>query len=284
MKKVISGVFLALILIFTSSTTYAAGKDIQIKVDGFAIASDVKPEIKNNHIMVPLRVISENLGAKLHGSNSEITLTKNNMQVTLKLNSSTAVINGKTVRLDVKPYIKNNRTFVPLRFISETFGCTVNYKNSIVTVDTEPLVIDGIKVKALQEEYHMFMGGVVQQINVNAYNEAIYKTIVENKGNKVEAPANYSWNMNLDTPGAYYKNAQFNFLDQKGNSIKRFDIYSLSGSFPAEILAGYPKVLMYDDTEKQWYLFSDNASQSIYHIIDTASKNGLLTIISNTVA
>ena len=33
--------------------------------------------------------------------------------------------NGKTVLFDVKPYLKNNRMMVPLRFIAETFGCNV---------------------------------------------------------------------------------------------------------------------------------------------------------------
>ena len=44
----------------TSSPAYAA--DFQIKVDGVTIASDVNPEVKSNRTMVPLRVISENLG------------------------------------------------------------------------------------------------------------------------------------------------------------------------------------------------------------------------------
>ncbi|KMY51031.1 copper amine oxidase N-terminal domain-containing protein [Peribacillus loiseleuriae] len=281
MKKVFLGIFLALILIITSSPTYAAA--IQIKIDGVAIASDVNPEIKNNRTMVPLRVISENLGAKVNWSDSQVTITKSNMQVILKLNSNTVVKNGQTALFDVRPYIKNNRTFVPIRFLAETFGCNVNYKNSTVTVDTKPLVIDGVQVKALQSEYHMTMGGVVQQIKGNGYNEAIYNIFVENKGSKVKTPANYSWQIHYVSPGDYYKNGQYDFLDQEGNSIKRFDIYSLVQSYSVETLPGHPEVLIYDATEDQWYLFSDTASQSIYQLIDTASKNGFLTVISNTV-
>ncbi|KRE45522.1 copper amine oxidase N-terminal domain-containing protein [Paenibacillus sp. Soil522] len=282
MKKAFFGVFLAIFLFISSSTTYAA--EIQIKVDGFAIASDVKPEIKNNRTMVPLRVISENLGANVDWSNSKVTLTKSNMKVILNLNSSTAEKNGKKILLDVKPYIKNNRIIVPLRFIAETFGCNVNYSKFTVTVDTKPLVIDAVQVKALQHEYHMTMGGIVQQINGNAYNETIYNIFVENKGRKVEAPANYSWNLNLDIPGSYYKHGQYDFVDHKGNSMVRFDIYTLNRSFPAETLSGYPEVLIYDASEDEWYLFSNTALQSINVLIDTASKNGFLTIISNTVA
>ena len=161
----------------TSSPTYAA--DFQIKVDGVTIASDVNPEVKSNRTMVPLRVISENLGVNVTWTDAQITLTKNDIQVTLKLNSNKVLKDGKSELLDVEPYMKNNRTFVPMRFLAETFGSNITYKNGTVTVETHPLFIDGIKVKALQYEYHMTLGGVVQQINGNGYNEAIYNTFIK---------------------------------------------------------------------------------------------------------
>lgn len=281
MRKICPVIILALVLILTSAPAYAA--DNLIKVDGVAISSDVRPEMKNNRTMVPLRIISENLGAKVDWSNSEVTLTKNKVKVTLKPNSSTAVNNGEKVQLDVKPYVKNNRILVPLRFIAETFGCKVNYTNSAVTVDTAPLVLNNVRVKALQEEYHMIMGGVVQQVYGNAYNEAIYRIFEENKGAKVDAPANYSWMINMDVPGTYYKNGQYDFLDEQGNSVKRYDIYTLVQAFPAEFLTGYPGVLIHDASEDQWYLFSDTARESISKFIDSASRNGFLKVISNTV-
>ncbi|MEE4571036.1 copper amine oxidase N-terminal domain-containing protein [Paenibacillus polymyxa] len=281
MKKAFFGVFLAIFLFILSSTTYAA--ENQIKVDGVAIASDVKPEMKNKRTMVPLRVISENLGASVEWSNSGVILAKSDMKVILTLNSSTAEKNGEKMLLDVKPYMKNNRIFVPLRFIAETFGCHVNYNNFVVTVDTEPMFIDGVQVKALQHEYHMTMGGVVQRINGNAYNKTIYNILVKNKGKKIEAPANYSWRGTIDTLGSYYKNAQYDFLDPKGNSLVRFDVYSLIRSFPSESLTGYPEILIHDVSKDEWYLFSDTANRSIEELIYTAKKNGFLKVISNTV-
>ncbi|MDP9675768.1 hypothetical protein J2W97_001763 [Paenibacillus jamilae] len=281
MKKAFFGFFLVIFLFISSSTTYAA--ESQIKVDGVAIASDVKPEIKNKRTMIPLRVISENLGARVEWSNSKVILTKSDMKVMLTLNSSTAEKNGKKMLLDVKPYMKNKRIFVPLRFIAETFGCNVNYSNFAVAVNTEPLFIDGVQVKALQHEYHMTLGGVVQQINGNAYNKTIYNTFVKNKGKKVEAPADYSWRGTSDTLGSYYKNAQYDFLDPKGNSLVRFDVYSLFRSFPSEPLTGYPEILIHDVSKDEWYLFSDTVNRSIEELIYTAEKNGFLKVISNTV-
>ncbi|WP_342437003.1 copper amine oxidase N-terminal domain-containing protein [Paenibacillus sp. FSL L8-0436] len=277
MKKVLTGIFTALILSITTSPTYAA--DMQIKVEGVIISSDVKPEIKNNRTMVPLRAVSENLGARVNWSDSEIVLTKSNVKVILQLNSNTAVKNGKTVPLDVKPYLNNNHTMVPLRFIAEMFGCNVSYSNNAVNVEAKPLVIDGVKVKTLQQEYRMTMGGVVNQINGNTYNEAIYNIFVENKGKKVEEPSNYSWRSHLST-GWYYRSGQYDFLDQEGNSIKRFDIYTLVQSFDED---QDTEVLIYEANENQWYMFNCTASQEIRELIDTASKNGFLTEISNTV-
>ncbi|KGR74651.1 copper amine oxidase N-terminal domain-containing protein [Ureibacillus sinduriensis] len=281
MKKCFSGVFIVLLLLITSISPLAA--NTRIVIDGVGIPSDMEPEIRNNRTMVPLRVISENLGANVHWSGSTITLTKDDMQVILKQNSHTVLRNGKPVQLDVEPYIKNGRTLVPIRFLAETFDCSVNYKNFTVTVTTKPLVINTIKIAAIQHEYHMTMGGIVQQMKGNSYNKAFYDILMENKGQKVEAPANYSWHIDLDHPGSYYKVGQYDFMNLEGKSIKRYDIYSLVGSFPAETLEGYPEVLLYDATANQWYLFPDNALQSIDELLNSASKNGFLTIISNTV-
>lgn len=167
--------------------------------------------------------------------------------------------------------------------MAEAFGCKVNYSNFTVNVDTEPLFINGVQVKALQQEYHMIMGGVVQQIHGNAYNKTIYNMFAKNKGEKVEAPSDYSWSFTIDTLGSYYKNAQYDFLDSKGKSLARYDVYSLIRSFPTELLKEYPETLVHDVSKDEWYLFSDTASQSIYKIIHNATNNGFLTIISNTV-
>ncbi|CAM3765160.1 copper amine oxidase N-terminal domain-containing protein [Cohnella lubricantis] len=281
MKKAIPAIMLALSLAVSSAPAYAA--DNQIKIDGVSVASDVKPEVRDNRTMVPLRVISEILGAKVHWSKPEVTVTKGDMTVILKLSSAAAEKNGEIVQLDVKPYLKHNRVIVPLRFVAEAFGCKVNYSDSTVTVNTPPLVIGGVQVKALQEEFHMTMGGVVQQVKANAFNESIYDIIVENEGAEVDAPASYSWMVNLDVPGSYYKDVQYDFLDAQGNSIQRYDIYSLVNAFPADALSGYPTDLIYDGTEDQWHLFSESAREEIRQLLDTAHENGLVTIISDTV-
>ncbi|SIQ87827.1 hypothetical protein SAMN05421578_104452, partial [Paenibacillus macquariensis] len=58
MKRIFSVVFLIFLLVITSLPAYAAAAtNIQIKVDGVVIPSEVDPEIRNTRTMVPLRVI-----------------------------------------------------------------------------------------------------------------------------------------------------------------------------------------------------------------------------------
>jgi hypothetical protein len=282
MKKTLVGFIALLFLTLTViPSTYAASS--KIVIDGTTIVSDVAPETKNNRTMVPLRVISENLGVQVDWSNSIVTLTKDKLTVTLTIKNKNAVIDGTEVKLDAKPYLKNNRVYVPLRFISETFNSKIDYRNNIVTIDTAPLYIDGVKIKALQEDYRMTMGGVEQQITGHAYHQAIYQLFEHNKGNKVEAPAEYSWYSHPNS-GSYYKTRQYNFLDVNGNSVKHFDIYSLVGSQYSEDLKDAPQFLLYDGNEDQWYLFDGVTIDAIWQLIDSASNNGFLNVISNTVA
>lgn len=267
----------------SSSPAHAAADKLQIKIDGVVISSDTSAEVKNNHTMVPLRVISENLGAKVAGTNSEIILTKNKTQVKLKPDSGTVTINGVSSRMDVKPYLKSGRIMVPLRFLSEAFGCQVDFKSPTITVNSAALVINNVKVKAVQQEYHMIIGGVVQQIAGNAYNNAIYDIFNKNMVSKAGTPPYYSWTYSMDSPGSYYKEAQFDFLDEQGNNVKQVDIYTLINASSENAAETYPEILIHDATVDQWYLFSEAARKSVYQIIDTAAKNGFLQIISNTI-
>ena len=46
------------------------------------------------------------------------------------------------------------------------------------------------------------------------------------------------------------------FLDEKGKSVKQYDIYSLVNAFPSELLSGYPEVLIHDVSKDQWHMFT----------------------------
>ncbi len=127
--------FLALVLTLGVATcAWAAGP--KIVVDGVELWSDVAPFQTGGRTMVPLRVISENLYATVdwNPAAKKVTVVQDGKTVVLTLGSKQALVNGETRLLDAAATTRNGRTFVPLRFVSETLGCEVDYKSGVVSV------------------------------------------------------------------------------------------------------------------------------------------------------
>ncbi|RIX52060.1 copper amine oxidase N-terminal domain-containing protein [Paenibacillus nanensis] len=127
-------IFLAAILFPYGSIAAANGKNIEISatIDGRPIYFDVAPQKIDGRVMVPLRAIFESMGAEVEweGSTETIRGKKEDIAVTLRLNDTTAVVSGKTVALDVAATKMEGRTFVPARFVAESFGADVTWDNS----------------------------------------------------------------------------------------------------------------------------------------------------------
>ncbi|MCE5224028.1 hypothetical protein LLG10_07600 [bacterium] len=92
-------------------------------------AIDVPPFIQSGRTLVPIRAISEGLGAKVEWEpkTQKITIRLGSKTVELWIGKLEAKVNGKTVKLDVPPMIKKGRTFVPIRFVSEALGAKVDW-------------------------------------------------------------------------------------------------------------------------------------------------------------
>ena len=83
-------------------------------------AMDVAPLIMADRTMVPLRFVAEALGAEVGwdapSNTATVKLDGKTLQVTIGVLSS---------GMDVPAIILSDRTFVPLRFVSESLGCQV---------------------------------------------------------------------------------------------------------------------------------------------------------------
>lgn len=110
--------------------------DIKIEIDGKNVISDVAPFIEKDRTLVPIRVISENLGYEVGWDNNtrKVTVKNNEKTIELVVGKKDVKINDKVSTIDVPPTIKNERTFVPLRFISESFDNDVNWYNNTRTI------------------------------------------------------------------------------------------------------------------------------------------------------
>ena len=107
-----------------------------IVIDSRTIDSDTAPFIVDGTTLVPLRVISENMGASVdwNGETRQVTVTKGNTNIKLTIDEYLAYVNGDAVTVALAPRIENSRTMVPLRFIGETLDCEVGWDAETKTV------------------------------------------------------------------------------------------------------------------------------------------------------
>jgi thiol-disulfide isomerase/thioredoxin len=90
---------------------------------------EAAPFLMNGRTMVPIRFISESMGAyiKYESTTRTITINFEDTVIIMQYNNPEATINGKTVMMDAPYTIKLGRSFVPLRFIAEAFGAKVEW-------------------------------------------------------------------------------------------------------------------------------------------------------------
>lgn len=87
------------------------------------------PVSENGRIQVPLRGIGEALGATVEydGASKKVTYIKENKSIVLTMGSKQAVVDNQAVAMDIAAKAVKGRTYVPLRFVSENLGETVEW-------------------------------------------------------------------------------------------------------------------------------------------------------------
>lgn len=102
---------------------------VTIVVNGTTVNFDQPPEERAGRVFVPLRGVFERLGASVVYANGQINATGNGHNVSLHIGSTQATVNGQPVTVDVAPFLVGARTLVPLRFVAQALGASVDYNN-----------------------------------------------------------------------------------------------------------------------------------------------------------
>ncbi|MBE7681276.1 CotH kinase family protein [Paenibacillus sp. P13VS] len=121
----------------TSTETGTTDQTITVTLDGQAISfPDQDPLEQSGRVMVPVNAILEALGAEVTWDKTAKTVTAvlNDQTLVLQIGSSTATVNGETLDIDAPAIILNSRTLVPVRFISEGLGLTVDWDQTAAQV------------------------------------------------------------------------------------------------------------------------------------------------------
>ncbi|MBS6534581.1 N-acetylmuramoyl-L-alanine amidase [Peptoniphilus harei] len=169
MKKIIKISILCLALLITPvfannlfkvsiGRTQFQVKKAGVLVNNRTLKTEFSPYIKQGRTFVPIREITENLGADVKWNNKDksIKISLNGDVIDMKINSPNVRVNGKKISLDnaQAPQLalysiprKETKTMVPLRFISETFGYDVDWNNDKVRAE-----ISTNKTKSIVED------------------------------------------------------------------------------------------------------------------------------------
>lgn len=136
MKKIASLTMVVVLLLGMFAFNVSAQENVSVYIDGTKIEFDVQPQIINGRTMVPMRKIFEELGAVVDWDNSTQTAigTKGSTTIKISINDYTLYKNGIPNVLDVPAQLIDSRTLVPIRAISESFGCNVDWDENTNSV------------------------------------------------------------------------------------------------------------------------------------------------------
>ena len=133
--------------------------DPQMTVDGAAVNIDDEgtvPVIVNERTLVPIRAIIEAAGGTVgwDGATQTVTLSYAGSDIELKIDSKTAHLNGMTDELDTAPAIINERTMLPIRYISECFGFHVDWDGDAqtVTLTVHPAILEVGDIRVTEDD------------------------------------------------------------------------------------------------------------------------------------
>jgi hypothetical protein len=123
-------------LLFATAIQAVGQATVRVYVNGEQVMFDQQPIVVGSRVLVPLRGIFEKMGATVVWlpETRTVRAQRGTTSVELHIGSTSALVNGATVTLDVPAQIVGGRTVVPLRFISESLGATVNYDDASRTV------------------------------------------------------------------------------------------------------------------------------------------------------
>ena len=231
MRRYISMLLVAVVILSSTMVLDIQAETlVSVNVEGKNIEfPDVKPFIDdNNRTLVPVRFVSEALGAdvKWNGNLRQVTVTYNNKVIKLVIDQKTITVDNQAQEMDTKAILKESRTFVPLRFVSEAMGADVEWDgaNRTVVIKLKSKIINELKNLTRQQiidelrEYPY----ITLTINDNFFRD--YGWLLRKKGSLLE---DYM-NKGKDYMETFY-NVDYRTYDKESykNNLKRFFLSSV---------------------------------------------------------
>ncbi len=140
----------AVVLYIGSSQAMINNKETQVDSSN----SNVKPFVKESRTLVPVRFITEGMGAQVEwdAPSSTVTVALGNKELKLVVGNKTMHVGKEKVDLEVAPEITEGRTFLPLRSIAEALGKKVFYDRGLIVISDNEAIFDTAGEKTIIDE------------------------------------------------------------------------------------------------------------------------------------
>ncbi len=268
-NKVLIALTILVLLSFFSIQSISAATPITVVLDGESMSFDVPPMMIEGRTMVPVRGIFEALGAEItwDPQNRKIVATTKDVQVVLYANNQNARINDANVQLDVPATIMDGRTFVPLRFVSESLGANVEWdhaSNTAIIESTQRVAADELSTRRMDPYFGLYV------VDVSDLGEA---TLTREQA-KALSDDLQELKDSIKTVADFYL-----YLDEKGFQSRSGDTHVRDGDMtwyhnvPAEISIQIKRVNCGGAANLAYQLLMDNYDE-VGFISDTAYEGG----------
>jgi hypothetical protein len=129
------------------NSALVAGKNKEIDSSN----SNIAPFIENGRTYVPLRFVSESLGLTVNwiSETNTVEIKSNDTIVQIIVGQKYMTVNGTVKEMDVAAIIKDGRTYVPIRYITEAFGKNILYENGLIVISPSNVKLDSSTNKSL---------------------------------------------------------------------------------------------------------------------------------------
>lgn len=119
---------------------------VEIEYNGERISLENIPVLYEDRTFVPLRELANTFGIgdeNIHydEATQKVTIKNEDVEIVMYIGSTMTFVNGQMMTLDVPAFTNNDRTYIPVRFVSEMFNKNVDYVDLNATGQGNGIVV-----------------------------------------------------------------------------------------------------------------------------------------------
>lgn len=137
MKKIMITLIVAVILILSFNFVFAVEVNVSVKLNDNYIVSDEKNILIDDTTYIVARSLVNALNEEIFWDEltRTVTIKTKTNEIKLIVDSNIVLVNSEEINIDAIPFIRNGRTYIPLKIVSDYLGCDINFIQETYTVN-----------------------------------------------------------------------------------------------------------------------------------------------------